>query len=50
MPDAKSDMLKPYWINIIEVSQTPLHLVSGCDIVGGIQERLQQRFRDVQMW
>jgi hypothetical protein len=47
LADAKGDMLKLYWINIVELSQTPLHLVPGSDIVGGIQERLQHRFRDV---
>jgi len=47
---AKGDMLKPYWINIVELSQTSLHLLPGSDIVEGFQERLQHRFHDVQMW
>ncbi len=50
LADTKGDMLKPYWINIVEFSQTPLYPVPGSDIVGGFQERLQHRFGDVEMW
>jgi hypothetical protein len=43
-------MLKLYWINIVKLSQIPLHLVPGSDIVGDIQKRLQHRFHEMQMW
>ena len=49
LADAKGDMLKPYWINIVEFSQTPLYRVPGSDFVGGFQERLPHRFGDVEI-